>query len=221
MIAEKLELYRKHKALTQEQLADLLDVSRQTITKWESGKVIPTIDYLIKLSDIFKITIDDLVKDNDCTKNSTLIKDNNDNWIEFLLKAKKETYAKKQGKVASSRPSSHDYQYQEGDYLYIDSFVGSEYFGGEECVYNQGVPLYVMNYYGKVLNNAFNGDFLKEALSLVDHNYLFRGPALYINGKYTYHCSYEGDFNLFSGKEEIYYDSMKVYVCLFHGGLVK
>ena len=66
---------------------------------------------------------------------------------------------KKEGKTVSSRPNSHDYQYQENEYLYIDTFVGSEFFGGEECVYKDNIPLYVMNYYGKVLDEVFSGDF--------------------------------------------------------------
>lgn len=221
MIEDKIILYRKRKGLTQEELADLLAVSRQTITKWESGSVLPSLDYIIKLADIFKITIDSLVKDSDCSKSEQVNNSKDHSWIEFMIKAKKETYAKKSGKVASSRPGSHDYQYQEGDYLYIDTFLGSEFFGGEECVYKSGMPLYVMNYYGKVLDDAFSGDFLKESLLLVDQKSPFRGPALHINGSYTYHCSYDGDYEFFNGKEEIYYNNTKVYECLFHGGIVK
>ena len=44
MIGDKIILYRKRKGLTQEELADLLEVSRQTVTKWESG-VSPTKGY--------------------------------------------------------------------------------------------------------------------------------------------------------------------------------
>lgn len=221
MIGDKIILYRKKRGLTQEGLADYLQVSRQTITKWESSTVLPSLDYLVKLSNIFGVTIDNLVKDNDCSNQHNCQESCGDDWLDFMIRAKQATYAKKQGKVASSRPSSHDYQYQEGDYLYLDSFVGSEFFGGEECVYKNNVPLYVMNYYGKVVDEAFNGDFLKEALMLVSRDYPFRGPALHNNGAYTYHCSYEGDYAYFNGKEEIYYNNIKVYECLFHGGVVK
>lgn len=221
MIGDKIGLYRKRKGITQEALAVQLDVSRQTITKWESSLVIPTLDYIIKMADIFGVTIDNLVRENDCLKQSIMQIKTDLDWIDFMLKAKKETYAKKQGKVASSRPNSHDYQYREDDYLYIDTFLGSEYFGGEECVYKNDVPIYVMNYYGRVIDEAFNGEFLKESLMLVDHESLFRGPSLHINGEYAYHCSYDGDVNMFNGKEEIYYNNTKVYECTFHGGLVK
>ena len=221
MIGDRIEIQRKKKAMTQEELASILNVSRQTITKWESSQVIPNLEYIIKMADIFGITIDSLVRENDCTRQVERKIMSNDDWVDFLVKAKKLTYAKKQGKVTSSRPQSHDYQYREGQYLYLDSFVGSEYFGGSECVYQSDEPIYVMNYYGQVLDHAFSGDFLKEALMLVASDYPFRGPSLYLNGAYAYHGSYDGDIRAFNGKEEIYYNNIKVYECLFHGGLVK
>ena len=61
--SEKLQRLRKEKGLSQEQLAELLKVSRQSVSKWESGKTsYPEIDKLIVLSDLFEITLDDLVK---------------------------------------------------------------------------------------------------------------------------------------------------------------
>lgn len=89
MIGDKIILYRKRKGLTQEELADLLEVSRQTVTKWESGSVLPNLDYIMGLSVIFGITIDNLVKDNDCAKQEIESKISNYNWIDFMLKAKK------------------------------------------------------------------------------------------------------------------------------------
>ena len=221
MIGDNIKFYRKKNQLTQDDIAEACNVTRQAVSKWENGSVLPNLDYIMGLSVIFGITIDHLVKDNDCAKQEIESKISNYNWIDFMLKAKKATYAKKEGKTVSSRPNSHDYQYQENEYLYIDTFVGSEFFGGEECVYKDNIPLYVMNYYGKVLDEAFSGDFLKEALLLVDRISPFRGPALYTNGNYTYHCSYDGDYEFFNGKEEIYYNNIKVYECLFHGGSVK
>lgn len=61
---EKIYEYRKNKAWSQEELADKLAVSRQTISKWEVGKTIPELDKLIKLSKLFDITVDELVKDD-------------------------------------------------------------------------------------------------------------------------------------------------------------
>ena len=134
MIGDKIILYRKRKGLTQEELADLLEVSRQTVTKWESGSVLPNLDYIMGLSVIFGITIDNLVKDNDCAKQEIESKISNYNWIDFMLKAKKATYAKKEGKTVSSRPNSHDYQYQENEYLYHDDFKVVYQFKNNEIV---------------------------------------------------------------------------------------
>ena len=64
LFSEKLKLLRKKNSLTQEELADKLNVSRQAITKWESGDGIPDIDNLKQLSILFNVTIDELVKED-------------------------------------------------------------------------------------------------------------------------------------------------------------
>ncbi len=61
---DKIYEYRKLNRWSQEELADKLEVSRQTISKWEVGKNIPELEKLIKLSELFNITVDELVKDN-------------------------------------------------------------------------------------------------------------------------------------------------------------
>jgi transcriptional regulator with XRE-family HTH domain len=58
---EKLQLLRKQKGYTQEELAELLFVSRTAISKWESGRGYPSIDSLKAISNIFSITIDELL----------------------------------------------------------------------------------------------------------------------------------------------------------------
>lgn len=59
----KLKVLRKQYNLTQEELAERLDVSRQAITKWESGEGMPDIDNLKQIAELFETTIDDLVAD--------------------------------------------------------------------------------------------------------------------------------------------------------------
>ena len=66
MLNEKIIYYRKKNMLTQEELAYQLNVSRQTITKWEAGIIYPNVEYLIKLSNLFDVSIDSLVKEDDC-----------------------------------------------------------------------------------------------------------------------------------------------------------
>ena len=57
MLNEKIVYYRKKNMLTQEELAYQLNVSRQTVTKWETGTIYPNIEYLIKLSNLFGVSI--------------------------------------------------------------------------------------------------------------------------------------------------------------------
>lgn len=58
---EKLQELRKNRGLTQEELAEVLYVSRTAISKWESGKGYPSIDSLKGISNYFSVTIDDLL----------------------------------------------------------------------------------------------------------------------------------------------------------------
>ena len=60
---DKIQLQRKKKGMTQEELGEELNVSRQTITKWESNQSFPEIKKIIKLSYFFDVTIDYLLKD--------------------------------------------------------------------------------------------------------------------------------------------------------------
>ena len=61
---EKIAKMRKENNYTQEQLADLLGVSRQSVSKYESGLTYPETDKLIRLSELFGCTVDYLLKDN-------------------------------------------------------------------------------------------------------------------------------------------------------------
>lgn len=61
-----------------------------------------------------------------------------------------------------------------------------------------------MNYIGRIVDEGFSGDFLKEALLLVPKEYPYRGPMVYQNGEYKYHCIINGEFEWFQGYEEIF-----------------
>lgn len=58
---EKLQELRKNKGLTQEELAAALYVSRTAVSKWESGRGLPSIDSLKQISAFFNVSIDDLL----------------------------------------------------------------------------------------------------------------------------------------------------------------
>ncbi len=62
--SEKLLLLRREKGYSQENLADMLDVSRQSVSKWESGTAMPEIDKLVSIATIFGVSIDSLLRDD-------------------------------------------------------------------------------------------------------------------------------------------------------------
>ncbi|KRG14706.1 helix-turn-helix transcriptional regulator [Lederbergia galactosidilytica] len=63
MIGMNIRVLRKKHKLNQEQLAEKVDVSRQTVAKWESGEAVPDIYKGKILADIFQITLDQLSRD--------------------------------------------------------------------------------------------------------------------------------------------------------------
>lgn len=54
----RLREVRKSKKLTQQNLADILNIKRATIAKWETGKNEPSFENLIKLADLFEVSLD-------------------------------------------------------------------------------------------------------------------------------------------------------------------
>ena len=62
-LPEKLYTLRKKSDLSQEQLAEALNVSRQAISKWEGGSAMPESDKLLALSNYFGVSLDYLLKD--------------------------------------------------------------------------------------------------------------------------------------------------------------
>lgn len=68
MISEKIRVLRKQAQLSQEQLAEKLNVSRQAVTKWETGSGVPDIENLRALSILFGVSLDELLE----TGNETL-----------------------------------------------------------------------------------------------------------------------------------------------------
>lgn len=67
--AQKLKTLRKERNYSQEELAQILDVSRQAVSKWESDRGIPETDKLIQISTIFDVTLDYLLKNEQLLDN--------------------------------------------------------------------------------------------------------------------------------------------------------
>ena len=62
--SEKLKEIRKKEGISQEQLAEKIGVTRQAITKWETGKGLPDVENMAIIAEIFKTTIDELLMDS-------------------------------------------------------------------------------------------------------------------------------------------------------------
>lgn len=308
IISKYLQFLRRSRNYTQDAFAQKLGISRQAVSKWETGISIPDLEVLLKISKLFDVTINDILEPqvqplriSDFEQISTLpeaeLKEalkqfdtaslaialmgaspETNNFVErlfpdinfetarmsigrirleavediqkqiisminllrtndpchinifnqqqipdqdirmFLIKAKNNTYITNNNTCSSSKPASKDYQYSEGDYTYMDSYMGDEHFAGEEAVWIKETPVYAMNYYGQILSENFEIAFLKEMLSLASYERPFRGPEYHQKGNYAYQCQVHGDFKYFHGEEIIYYRQEKVYFCIFHGG---
>ena len=85
---EKIILCRKKQGLSQSDLADLLNVSRQSVSKWETGEAKPDIDKLMTLSRVFDVSTDWLLDENK-NEEEKVVETNNDfpEWINKLPKS--------------------------------------------------------------------------------------------------------------------------------------
>ncbi len=99
ILADKILLLRKNNGWSQEELAEKMNVSRQSVSKWESAAAIPDMNRILELSDIFGVTTDYLLKDNietaeypETDKNKNHIKVSAEEMSEFLKS--KAIYAK-------------------------------------------------------------------------------------------------------------------------------
>ncbi|HIZ60497.1 MAG TPA: helix-turn-helix domain-containing protein, partial [Candidatus Dorea faecipullorum] len=59
-IGEQISRLRKQKGLSQDEFANVLKVSRQTVSNWENEKSYPDLEMLVKISDYFEISVDEL-----------------------------------------------------------------------------------------------------------------------------------------------------------------
>ena len=92
-LSEKLLNLRKANDLTQEQLAEKINVSRQSVSKWESGQAMPELDKIVALCDIFHITTDALLKPSelDLLSVKTQMLENQQKNLENTIQKKERT----------------------------------------------------------------------------------------------------------------------------------
>ena len=90
---DKLILLRKKNGMNQEELAEKLGVSRQSVSKWESNNAYPETDKIVQICNIFNCSMDDLINDSITDINEIQRKDKNnfsvamDSFLEFVTKS--------------------------------------------------------------------------------------------------------------------------------------
>ena len=79
-LGERIRDERKKRGLSQEEQADILNVSRQAITKWETDRGIPDIANLIRISEEFEISLDELIKGDNSVKRKIIYDNSMKRW---------------------------------------------------------------------------------------------------------------------------------------------
>lgn len=144
----------------------------------------------------------------------------------FIVRAKAATYVGGGAKSPACRPASHDLQFVDGDWSYLDSYFGGADFIGEEAVWHAAEPVWAMNYYGYILRPelitpARAGEMIKASLSRLYTEKRFLGGFEHRLGSLIYFDTNQGDFTRFTGREWIESGGITAYELVYHGGLVK
>ena len=145
---------------------------------------------------------------------------------DFIVRAKAATYVGSGQPSPSCRKGSHDLQFQDGEWGYLDSYFGGTDFIGQEVVWFKGEAIWAMNYYGYItrpdlLSGAEAGQTIKTSLSQMYQEGRFLGGFRHQQGELTYTDTSMGDVEHFHGKEWIERAGLLVYELLYHGGVIK
>jgi len=144
----------------------------------------------------------------------------------FIVHAKSATYVGGGVQSLPYRPGSHDLQFHEGNFSYLDSYFGGADFIGQEVVYFRGQPVWAMNYYGRILEpslitGAETGQIIQASLAELYRQGRFLGSFEHATDNGTYFDTNLGDVTSFTGREWITRDNVTVYDLVYHGGLIK
>ena len=147
----------------------------------------------------------------------------------FLIEAKKETYANGTvEKAKSTRRGSSYYEYKNDKYSYHDTYFGGTDFQGQEVVYQQeDTPIWGMIYYGRTLDESLSEEAMDNALRPAlmqvgeDDTIPIRGPKEFENQGYKYTFEVTGDLTNFEGEETIEKEGKKIYTLKCHGGMIR
>lgn len=164
-ISEKIQALRKKKGLSQENLANMLGISRQAVFKWEAGESTPDIDNIKKLSEIFEVSFDLLLND----KIDSIEEEKKDD-VEVVNNNEPFKYRKAFASNESMLSADHtdlDYGYfQKRKYKYN----ASTYLDNETKITNEGHTKYGFQKYMMVVDNSliyFFDDSNKKAFGFM------------------------------------------------------
>ncbi len=144
----------------------------------------------------------------------------------FIIAAKAATYVGDGQKMAPSRAGSHDLEYVEGDWRYLDSYFGGTDFLGQEVVWHAGEPVWAMNYYGynirpDLIDAERAGATIKAALSAMYGEGRFLGGFEWAGEHGRYVDVSRGTVARFHGREAILVDGAEAYALDYFGGLIR
>jgi len=143
----------------------------------------------------------------------------NERIFKFYIEATKGAReAGRVGKIQPSRPNAYDFKYEQGGLMFYDTCLGSGKFVGQMGIWKDDLPLWAMNYKGRIVALGFKEEFLNKALDSTDGEPRLRGAAIFTEAGQEYRYSIEGDEQNFTGREEIFADGRLVYEMDFHGG---
>ncbi|MEL6572005.1 MAG: DUF5680 domain-containing protein [Pseudomonadota bacterium] len=143
----------------------------------------------------------------------------------FIVAAKSATYVGEGAKVTPSRPGAFDLIFEDGAFAYRDSYFGGTDFVGQEVVWHQGIPVWAMNYYGRILRNdlidgAKGADVIRAALTQMYAENRFLGGFEAQHDGYLYTDRSDGTVEGFTGVETIWRDGILAYQLDYHGGMI-
>ncbi|MBI4087062.1 hypothetical protein HY416_03750 [Candidatus Kaiserbacteria bacterium] len=143
---------------------------------------------------------------------------------QFLIDSNKAGYATGEAKEwIKEQDGSTTIPFVLGEWRSHDNFFGGEPYGGRVVVFYAEKPVWMMVYYGYVMEGIAVDPvykILRAALMQMPDEHPYRGPKEYRDGTYRYQNIWEGTLKDFSGKEKIFDGEALIYEADYRGGLV-
>jgi hypothetical protein len=143
---------------------------------------------------------------------------------QFIIDSNKAGYASGKEKLwIKEKDKSTTITFRKNVWKMNDNFFGGEPYGGRIIVSYKNKPVWMMVYYGWVLDNVKTDpiyEILRNALSRMPGKHPFRGPKRYKKDDFTYENKWKGDLKEYCGEEKITKNKRIIYKANYMGGLV-